>query len=162
MITPKLVKESLPNSRSGLVKLLGKEASTVLNQLIMNREVSLKDDIFYPARKQKYNNKIVEIDGHKFDSQKEGDYYLYLKKLVDKGRIRSLQLQPRFKILDKVNWEGKTLRARFYVADFQFVEDGKTVVVDVKSKITEANPLYRLKRQLFLSLYPDIEFREMT
>ena len=29
----------------------------------------------------KYRNKKVEIDGIKFDSKHEGEYYLYLKKL---------------------------------------------------------------------------------
>jgi len=113
-------------------------------------------------KRQKYNNTKIEIDGEKFDSKKEAARYLELKKSEDWGDIKDLVLQPRYLIAGGFTYKGKKERARYYVADFQYEENGSIIVEDVKSPITRANPVYRLKRHLFLLENGDmIDFREV-
>lgn len=112
-------------------------------------------------RCRKYGNIKTEVDGIKFDSRKESNRYFELKLLEKSGQITDLILQPRFKIIDAVRFNGKTQRSRFYIADFMYCENGKIIVEDVKSEITRKNPVYTLKRQLFLIQNSDIEFREV-
>ena len=112
---------------------------------------------------RKYHNKPVVIDGIKFDSAKEGDYYLYLKQLQERGEISSLQLQVPFEIIPAVYGEKVThlktkdrvdkyciQRATYYVADFVYEKDGNTVVEDTKGFCT---PDYILKRKLMLLVH---------
>jgi len=109
----------------------------------------------------KYRNVKTTVDGHTFDSRKEADRYAELKMLEKAGEICDLELQPRFTICPAVRAGGVTLRSRSYVADFTYWEGDRHVVEDVKSAITAKNPVYTLKKQLFLSKYGDIyEFRE--
>ena len=111
----------------------------------------------------KYRNSKVVVDGHTFDSTREATIYNGLKMSEEAGVISDLELQPRFLLQPTFKDRyGKTQRAITYFADFRYKEkDGNTVVVDVKSKITEANPVYRLKRKMLLYLFPEIDFREM-
>ena len=113
--------------------------------------------------KNKYRNKKTEIDGIRFDSMREAVRFRELKLLELTGEIIHLELQPKFDIVPSVKWNGKTLRKRVYVADFKYYEaqTGRFVVEDVKSKITAVNPVYTLKRQLFLNQYPEYIFREL-
>ena len=105
----------------------------------------------------KYHNTKVVINGIKFDSKKEGNRYLELKILEQAGQIKNLELQKRFEICPK-KYENK--RARYYVADFVYEENGRLVIEDCKSPITKANPVYSLKKALVLVNYPEYEFRE--
>ncbi len=106
----------------------------------------------------KYRNKKTVIDGYTFDSQKEANHYFTLKMLQKYGDIQNLELQPKFEIIPQVKWNGKTLQKRYYISDFMYQQNGKTVVEDVKGIRTAA---YTLKRQLFLIKYPDLIFREV-
>lgn len=110
-------------------------------------------------KKHKYNAKKAFVDGIRFDSQKEANRYSELKMLEKAGHIHSLELQPSFEIVPRVKWNGKTLAKRSYKADFKYydVRPGAWVIEDVKGAIT---PLYSLKRQLFLSKYPEYFFLE--
>ena len=110
----------------------------------------------------KYRNQKITIDGHTFDSMKEANRYCELKILVKAGEIVDLILQPSFVICPAVRWNGKKLRARKYIADFKYTEKSrivcKFVVEDVKGMRTA---MYILKRSLFLSQYPEFDFREV-
>lgn len=108
----------------------------------------------------KYLNEKTQIDGYTFQSKKESNRYFELKMLQRAGEISGLELQPKFEILPAVKWNGKTLRKRFYIADFRYIENGKEIIEDVKSEGTIMNPVYTLKRQLFLLKYPGIVFKE--
>lgn len=109
--------------------------------------------------KSKYNAHKTSLDGIRFDSKKEADYYAELKMLEKAGAIKSLNLQPRFTIQEPFVYRGKKYRKIEYVADFEFMENGKRVVVDVKGVRT---PVYKLKLKLFLKRYGDkVEFREV-
>ena len=126
--------------------------------ILMSRRNNIKP--LAPSKQPKYRNKKVVIDGITFDSHKEAEYYNYLKLLEERGKIKDLKCHPRFAVVQSARWNGKTLRMRYYEADFQFEKDGMTIVVDVKSEITRKNPVYTLKRQLFLLEYPEYEFEE--
>lgn len=111
----------------------------------------------------KYRSEKTDVDGHVFDSVREASVYQGLKLAERSGVISGLELQPRFLLQEAFrDRKGKSWRAIYYVADFRYTDaKGHVVVVDVKSKITESNPVYRLKRKMLLFRYPDIDFREV-
>ena len=110
------------------------------------------------GRKNKYRNKKTVVDNITFHSKKEAAFYSEIKLLERIGAIQNLELQPVFEIIPTVEWNGKKLSAKKYIADFKFIEDGTEIVVDVKGIRT---PAYILKRQLFLIRYPEYVFREV-
>ena len=107
--------------------------------------------------KNKYHNVKTVADGMVFDSKKESIRYLELKRLQECGIISDLQTQVRFEICPKKN---ANKRARYYVADFVYTENGQKIIEDVKSYITKKNPVYSLKKALVQVNYPEYDFRE--
>lgn len=102
----------------------------------------------------KYHNKKVIIDGIKFDSQKEGNYYLKLKMLEKAGKIRDLRLQVPFVVLETFKVDDRTYRKTKYIADFTYFDDkDKLHVVDVKSEATRKDKTYQLKKKLLAWKY---------
>lgn len=101
----------------------------------------------------KYNNIITEVDGHRFDSRKEADFYVCLKN--DKT-VKSIELQPSFLLQEKFTHPitKKKYRAIIYRADFlvEYVT-GVKEIIDIKGMKTEA---FKLKEKLFLYRYPDL------
>lgn len=121
----------------------------------------------------KYHAKKVTIDGYTFASKHEGQRYQMLKLLERTGRIQNLQLQVPYELIPALYEssgevylvgakKGKPKppklveRACEYVADFVYIEDGKTVVEDAKGVKT---PEYRIKRKLMYERY-NIKIRE--
>lgn len=107
----------------------------------------------------KYFSKKVLIDGYKFDSKKESEYYLYLKSELKKGLIYDLELQKEYILQESFKIGTKTRRKITYKADFSYktTKDDKLHVVDVKGFKTE---VYRLKKKLFEKRY-GIELEEI-
>ena len=70
-------------------------------------------------------------------------------------KITQLTLQPKYLLLDTLRLAGhKTMSKRYYSADFRYVNDkGETVVVDVKASAKFQDPMYRIKKHLFLAKY---------
>ena len=134
-------------------------------EYMLKRGLSVKSDgnKVQDGSRLKYRNEKLVVDGHRFDSLREADVYNGLKMAEKAGVISKLELQPRFVLQDAfVGKDGKRFRAIVYVADFRYLDrNGNTIVVDVKSKATEANAVYRLKRKMLLFRYPDILFREI-
>ena len=114
---------------------------------------------YQQKRRSKYGNrKTTSSDGKTFDSAREAKRYEELKLLLRGGKIKNLQLQPRFLLQDKFKRGGKTYRKIEYVADFMYEkDDGAVVVEDVKGMKTD---IYKLKKKLFLAKYP-FEFFEI-
>ena len=114
-------------------------------------------------KKNKYHNNKVIYNGIKFDSKKERDRYIQLKQLHSWGKIESLELQPKFLLLDTIHYKDKTYPKTYYKADFKYFdnEKGKYIVEDVKSPITAKDKVYRLKIKMLLTKYPDIDFIEV-
>ena len=99
-------------------------------------------------RRHKFNAKKMELDGIKFDSQKEGIYYLDLKLRKAAGEIVFFLRQVPLDLLGGVK----------YRIDFQeFHSDGTVHFVDVKGMRT---PGYIAKKKMVEAIYP-IEIEEV-
>lgn len=107
-------------------------------------------------RRAKYNARPTEIDGQRFDSQAEARRYEELRLLQRAGVIHDLVIHPRFELQPAFETDGKRHRAIYYEGDFQYREDGRLVVEDVKGVETV---LFKLKVKLFLYKYPKVELR---
>lgn len=109
----------------------------------------------------KYFNKKVIINGIKFDSKKECDYYFKLKALEKAGEIKDLKLQVPFILIDTFKLNKKTYRKMTYKADFCYYDKhNKLHVVDVKSEITKKDKVYKIKKKLLAWKY-GIEIEEV-
>ena len=113
-------------------------------------------------KKSKYNNQKTMVDGIKFDSKKEAEYYCQLKLLKQAGEIKDYRLQPRYELQPAFKKNGKKYRAITYIADFVITNnDGTTEVVDVKSSKTFKTQVYRIKKKMFEYKYPGLTIKEV-
>ena len=104
-------------------------------------------------RFSKYNAKKVEVDGIKFDSKVEAEYYLHLNEQVDKGEIQGFERQVKMTLQDSFYLEGVKgkIRAITYVIDFKITEkDGSITYIDVKGIETD---VFKMKRKMFMNRY---------
>ena len=106
----------------------------------------------------KYNN--AKYNG--YDSKKEAKRAAELKLLEKAGVISNLQEQVVYELIPSqyriVNGKKKCIeRAMKYSADFQYVENGNTVVEDAKGFRTD---VYRIKKKLMLYFH-DIQIKEV-
>lgn len=104
----------------------------------------------------KYHAKRTVVDGVQFASMKESRRYLQLKLLEKAGRIKDLELQPRYELV--VN----DVKIGRYTGDFRYLEldraEWKLVVEDSKG-YSKASRDYPLRIKLMKALY-GIEVRE--
>jgi hypothetical protein len=98
----------------------------------------------------KYNARKTVVEGIKFDSKREAARYQQLRLLERAGQISGLRLKVKYPLV--VNG----VRIGRYTSDFNYVEDGREVVEDVKGHVTRD---YRLRKLLMLALY-GVEIRE--
>lgn len=109
----------------------------------------------------KYKAKRHTFDGKTFASGRELRRYKELLLLQQAGEISNLELQPRYEVIPRmVKDNGGIERAAIYTADFRYVENGKLIVEDVKSKATAKLTDYVLRRKLMLYVH-GIEVREV-
>ena len=105
-------------------------------------------------KRNKYHNTKTRYNDMSFDSVKEKRRYQQLLDLRNAGEISDLRAQVKFVLIpaqrDPVT--GKLLeRECSYYADFVYVQDGKTVVEDVKGyRQGQAYNLFVIKRKLML------------
>lgn len=86
----------------------------------------------------KYRNKKVVVDGIKFDSKHEAEYYIYLNRLKGEGKIKDFGLQHKFELQPSFKKYGKTHRAITYTVDFAIYHlNGEVEYVDVKGMETQ-------------------------
>lgn len=106
--------------------------------------------------KPKYNNKKVEYNGIKFDSKKELKFYLQLLERQEKGEVTNIRLQVPFTLQPSFKFNGKTIRAITYKADFVYYDliENKERIVDVKGFRTET---YKIKKKIMQYLGNDLE-----
>lgn len=104
----------------------------------------------------KYRNKKVIVDDYIFDSIQESKRYKELKLLLRAGEISNLELQPHFLLQEAFKKNGRAFRKIEYIADFKYIENGKTVVEDVKGIQTD---VFKIKHKLFEKMYPELELR---
>jgi predicted nuclease of restriction endonuclease-like RecB superfamily len=85
----------------------------------------------------KYKAIRTEIDGIKFDSKAEAEYYLYLLQEKRLGLIDKIEVHPKIYLTD----------ARIlYISDFLITEGDKKYYIDIKGMQT---PVFRLKLKLW-------------
>ena len=83
-----------------------------------------------------------------FDSLREARRYDHLRMLYEAGAIQDLRLQQTFTLQEGyVAADGEAVRAITYKADFVYVQNGKTVIEDVKGMKTDK---YRMKYKMML------------
>lgn len=116
--------------------------------------------------------KKTSIDWIKFASKEEAECYILLRdKTIDKVTwIKELKwttlINPRpkgFPLFDKFTAGIYKVLGRKYTADFIInIPWDWEVVLEYKSKYTEAKPDYRLRRSLFLYFYKNkVKFAEL-
>lgn len=95
----------------------------------------------HKRKRSKYLAKKVTIDGHKFDSRAEADYYMLFKQ-----QGTEFKLHERFEILPKLHIFGKTYSKRVYTPDFTVYEHDKLVeAIDVKGYKITADASLRMR-----------------
>ena len=101
-----------------------------------------------PNCRSKYGAKKVTYNGITFDSKKEYRRFCELSQLEKAGAITDLKRQVKYELLPSQRIDGKVVeRPVYYVADFTYEQDGKTIVEDTKGVKTRD---YILKRKLLL------------
>lgn len=99
----------------------------------------------------KYNNRILERDGMKWDSVAEYERYVVLRDKAAQGDISDLAIKPTYELHEAYKLPGcKRQPAITYTPDFEYVQDGVLVTEDVKGVETA---VFKLKRKLFESRY---------
>lgn len=115
-------------------------------------------------KKNKYNNKKVEIDGIIFDSKKEAKRYSELMLMQKAGEISELRRQVKYVLIpqqrmpDTIGPRGGIKRGVVlekecaYIADFVYFDNqlGRYIVEDTKGFRTDA---YIIKRKLMLKVH---------
>ncbi len=103
----------------------------------------------------KYNNKSITVDGIRFDSKEEASYYELLKEKKSQGLIVNFELQPKYLLQPLFKYNGKTIRAIHYIADFLIYHlDGTEEVIDIKGM---AVPVALMKRKMMQYRYPELK-----
>lgn len=111
----------------------------------------------------KYKARKTVVNGVVFDSKKEAERFVVLKRLECLGAITGLKTQVPFELIPaQREWiidektgatkKGKVIeRAIVYKADFVYNENGKTVIEDVKGyRRGGAYAVFTIKRKLLL------------
>jgi len=97
-------------------------------------------------RAHKYNAVRTSVDGISFQSKKEARRYGELKLLEKAGEISGLQLQARWPLMCGITClKTPSGRDMVYISDFNYRENGRLVIEDVKGMRTD---LYKLKRAI--------------
>ena len=114
--------------------------------------VPVKQRVEDAARRNKYGNRRVEIDGMKFDSQHEADIYFgTLLPSWKCGAYKLLARQVPFDLPGGIK----------YIADFLTVSvDGHVAVIDAKSAATRKNRVYINKKKQMKAIW-GIEIMEV-
>jgi hypothetical protein len=109
----------------------------------MNNRISAKEyrQGLAKPKQSKFRNRKVVVDGHRFDSKRESEYYGQLKQREKAGEVYEVEMQRPFAIV--IN--GQLVCT--YKADFHFWDAvaKRRRVVDVKGFAT---PEFKLKAKL--------------
>lgn len=112
--------------------------------------------------RNKYHNTKWEMDGEKYDSQKEARRGAELKLLERAGEISGLRRQVKYELIPAQYIDGKCVERKCeYLADFVYKDNktGEEVVEDVKSPATRTQ-VYKVKKKLMLYMH-GIQIKEI-
>lgn len=105
-----------------------------------------------PTALNKRGRKVV-IDGYKFDSQKEADFYTRFVR--DSGM--EFSVHPKFEILESFSLYGRKIQKMVYTPDFVIYDDEGKIshVFDVKNGFSEyaVDAAVKLRFKLFSRRY---------
>lgn len=110
---------------------------------------------------RKYSNSPCSVDGHRFDSRREADYYGQLKIEKRAKLIKDFEMQVTFELyawspVDS-DYSGEKIQVCSHRVDFLVtLPDGNYEVREVKGYAT---PEWNLKRKLFEANYPKIQYK---
>ncbi|TPW26012.1 DUF1064 domain-containing protein [Pararhizobium mangrovi] len=98
-------------------------------------------------RRSKYGNRRCELDGIRFDSKAERDYYARLKQREKAGEVGGVELQRPFAMIGP---DGRLITT--YKADFAFWDHtaDRFRVIDVKGVETA---VFKIKRKMMRSFH---------
>lgn len=131
-----------------MIQMTKKEAMKVLQSRFLRH-----------TPRNKYQAEKAFLNGIKFDSKKERNYYAELLLLKKAGEVVKIELQPQFILQPRFEHDGKKERAIVYRADFKVTyADGHIEIVDTKGFKTD---VYGIKRKMLLYRYPNIFFKEV-
>jgi hypothetical protein len=124
-------------------------------RITAEQAVGLGLDVTVP-KKAKYHNRPKWVDGIRFASTEEADFYSYLKILKKAGEVVDFVVQPPFPLRPAFEKHGIKFRAEVYFADFTVnYADGRRRVYDVKGEKGSQTPLFRSKRANYTYLYEE-------
>ena len=109
-------------------------------------------------KRSKYGNtKCQHEDGTQFDSLKELSRYNQLLIEVRAGTIKDLECHPKFTLQASFKYQGETVRAITYRADFSYwdIDAQRLVVEDVKGGKATRTQLFAVKWKMAKFLYPE-------
>lgn len=110
----------------------------------------MRNTFAFQKKESKYKNKKIDSPDGKFDSKYEYEEWIRLK-LLERGHIISdLRRQVPFEIIPTIRTTADTLCCIKYVADFVYLENGLTKIVDTKGFET---PEYKIKKRLLINQY---------
>jgi len=102
----------------------------------------------------KMKNKIVIVNGIKFLSKMEADFYEFL---LQSNNADDIELQPRFALQPTFKKNGITHHSITYIADFMIKSKG--LIYDVKGQKTIH---FILKYKMFEYKYPELHLTLIT
>lgn len=97
--------------------------------------------------RNKYGAVKTVVDGIEFPSKREATRYRQLRTLLYAGKIQDLRMQVKYPLV--VN----NVKIGRYTSDFEYEENGKHVVEDVKSPATKKARDYVLRKKLMLAIH---------
>ena len=107
---------------------------------------------------------IFNNESYTFDSKAEMTHFAKLGNRLKRGQIERLKLQPQFTLQEgfKLNTDktksGKTkVPSMVYTPDFYYIENGKTIVVEVKGFSDTA---FNIRKRLFLAMLEEFDVDE--
>jgi len=100
--------------------------------------------------------------GHKHDSISEAKRCDELQAMLMAGEIEDLLVFPQFWfVINGRQVKHDNGRRLGYLADFQYTQNGREIVEDVKgAKVTDSRD-WPIRKALFKVLFPEIELREI-
>lgn len=119
------------------------------------------------SKERKYRNRPAYVDGIRFDSRKEANYYKQLLLEQKAGLIEHIERQKSFPLYGVLTLEGIRLGsqslkwakvAEYRVDFFITLPNGTQEVREIKSPATKTQ-VWELKRRLFETNYPEIRYK---
>ena len=102
---------------------------------------------YYWRRKSKFNAQPTEVDGFRFDSKVEAEFYRYLKALKSAGEVEHIDVHPIFTLPGGIRFQPDFLV--FFKAETE--GSGNIAVYDVKGVLTAQA---RDRKRLFDASHP--------